>query len=340
MSDPNQGFQAPPPPDIEAEPERRRPTNLMFAGIALVVIGIVVVVLGLPMIGLIVGGVGTGLAVCVLGVLFFAFSFIRLPAVENPPPKMSTMGTLTGIFFEPSNVFRNLRAHPQFLAAILIAGAMNGAYSVAFTHRLTPDRIINFTMDKLEDSPIKPPPEAMAKARTEGVEQAKAVTFQIGDFVKKVVSVFFGVAFVAALALLGVLVFGGRMHYWQTYAVVAYVTFPATLIQKAISFVILYIKSPDDIHPLLGQETLVYDNLGVLGQWIPLLAAKDHPVLFVIATTIGVISFYRLWLTATGLREGGYKVSSSAAWGTAITVFLLFLLIGIAAAAVFGSMFG
>lgn len=330
----NQAFQPPPPSVIQPEPERSRPTNLMFAGIALVVIGIVIVVLGLPMIGLIVGGIGTGLAVCVLGILFFGFSFMRLPAVENAPPKMSTVGTLTAIFFEPTSVFRNLRAHPQFLAAILIAGAMNGAYSVAFTHRLTPERIINFTMDKLEDSPIKPPPEAMAKARTEGVEQAKAITFQVGDFVKKVVSAFFGVAFVAALALLGVLVFGGRMHYWQTYAVVAYVSFPVVLIQKVISFVILYLKSPDDIHPLLGQETLVYDNLGLL------IVAKDHPVLFVIATSVGVLSFYRVWLTATGLREGGYKVSSSAGWGTAITVFGLFLLLGIAAAAVFGSMFG
>ncbi len=334
MSDPNQEFQPPPPPEIQAEPERRRPTNLLWAGIALVVIGIVVIVLGLPFVGIIVGGVGTGIAVCVLGILFFGFSFMRMPAVENAPPKMSTVGTLTGIFFEPSNVFRNLRAHPQFLAAILLVGIVNGAYSVAFSHRLTPERIINFTMDKLEDSPIKPPPEAMAKARTQGVEQAKAATFQAGDFLKKVVSAFFGVAFIAALALLGVLVFGGSMHYWQTYAVVAYVSLPVVLIQKVISFIILFIKSPDDIHPILGQESLVYDNLGLL------VSGKDHPVLWVVATTIGVISFYRLWLTATGLREGGYKVSSSAGWGTAITLFVLFLLFGIAAAAVFGSMFG
>lgn len=306
----------------------------MFAGIALVVIGIVIVVLGLPMVNLVVGGIGTGLALCALGILFFAFSFMRYPAVDNPPPKMSTPATLTGIFFEPTNVFRNLRAHPQFLAAILIAGAMSGAYSVAFTHHLTPERIINYTMDKLEDSPIKPPPEAMAKARTEGVEQAKAVTFQIGDFVKKVVGTFFGVAIIAALALLCVLIFGGRMHYWQTYAAVAYVSFPVTLIQKGISLIILYLKSPDDIHPLLGQESLVYDNLGLL------VAAKDHPILFVIATSIGVLSFYRLWLSATGLRESGYKVSSGAAWGATITLFILFLLIGIAAAALFGSMFG
>jgi len=334
MSDPNQGFQPPPPPAIESEPERRRPTNLLWAGIALIVIGIIIVVLGIPGLALITGGIGTGVSVCCLGILLAAFSFMRLPAVKDPPPKMSPAATLTGIFFEPTSVFRNLRAHPQWMAAMLIAGLLNGVYVAAFVHRLTPERIVNFTMDKLEESPIKPPPEAMAKARTEGVEQQKAPTQQAGNVVKAVVSHFFGVAFIAALCLLGVLAFGGRMHYWQTYAVCAYVALPFTLIQKGISFLILYLKSPDDIHPLLGQESLVYDNLGLL------LSSKDHPILYVVATTFGVLSLYRLWLSATGLREGGYKVSSSAAWGVTITLLALFLLFGMAIAAIFPSFLG
>jgi Yip1 domain len=329
MTNPNE-FQPPPPP--HTDPERRRPAMLMWVGIALFVVGLIIAVLGIPMlVGLITGGLGTGAAICALGILFVGFSFMRLPAVPDAPPKMSTMGALTGIFFEPTNVFRNLRAHPQWLAPILIAGIMNAAYTTAFVHRLTPERIINFTMDKLEESPIKPPPEAMAKARTEGVEQAKAVTQQIGNALKAVVSAFFGVAFLAALCLLGVLAFGGRMHYWQTYSVIAFVSFPVTLIQKGISFIILYLKSPEDIHPLIGQETLVYDNLGLL------VSSKDHPMLYVLAAAIGILSFYRLWLTATGLREGGYKVSSSAGWGVAITLFVLFLLFGLAIAAIFPS---
>ena len=332
MSDPNQEFQTPPPPTIEAEPERPRPTYLLYAGIGLVAVGIIIVVLGI--VGLLVGGAGTGGAFCALGILFVAFSFIRIPAVPNPPPRMSTVATLTGIFFEPTNVFRNLRAHPQFMAAVIIAGLLNGVYVAAFVHRITPERIINFTVDKLEESPIKPPPEALAKMRTEGVEQQKAVTQQIGNVLKAVVSHFFGVAFLAALCLLGVLAFGGRMHYWQTYAVIAYISLPFTLIQKGISFIILYLKSPDDIHPLLGQEQLVYDNLGLL------VSAKDHPIIWVVATAIGVLSFYRLWLTAVGLREGGYKVSSTQGWSVAITLFVIFLLLGMALAAIFPGFLG
>jgi hypothetical protein len=94
------------------------------------------------------------------------------------------------------------------------------------------------------------------------------------------------------------------------------------------------LKSPDDIHPLIGQESLVYDNLGYL------IAAKDHPILFVIATSIGVLAFYRLWLSAVGLREGGYKVSSSQAWGVTITLFAIFLLFGMAIAAIFPGFLG
>jgi hypothetical protein len=327
MSDPNQEFQAPPPPTTEAEPERQRPANLLWGGIALIVLGIMVLIGGI--VGFIPGGIGTGAAVCALGVLLSGLSFARLPYVPDAPPPMSTFGRLGGIFFEPTSVFQNLRAHPRWLAAILVIGVLNAAYITAFTRRVTPERIINFTVDKLEESPIKPPPEALAKMRTEGVEQAKSPAYQAGNVVKTIVSVFFGMAFIGGLYLLGVLAFGGRMHFWQAFSVAIYAALPIVVIQRVVSFIILFIKSPDDIHPLLGQETLVHDNLGLL------FAAKDHPVLYVAASAIGILSFYKLWLTAKGLTEGGYKVSSSAGWGVAITLWVLALLFGLAIAAIF-----
>jgi hypothetical protein len=331
MSDPNQEFQPPPPPTIAGEPERKRPTNLLWAGVALVVLGIIVLIGGIA--GFIVGGIGTGAAVCVLGVLFCGLSFVSLPYVPDAPPPMSTVGTLTGIFFEPTNVFRNLRAHPRWLAAILIMGCLSAAYVAAFYHRLTPERIINYTMDKLEESPIKPPPEAMALARQQGLEQEKSTTYQVGKAVKTIVGAFFAVAFIGALYLLGVLAFGGRMHFWQAYAVAAYAALPVLVLQKAISLIILFVKSPDDIHPIIGQETLVTDNLGIL------FKPADHPVMFVAASAIGVLSLYKLWLVAKGLTEGGYKVSSSAGWGVAITFWVLGLLLGMGLAAIFPSFF-
>jgi hypothetical protein len=78
----------------------------------------------------------------------------------------------------------------------------------------------------------------------------------------------------------------------------------------------------------------VYDNLGLL------FSSKEHPVMFVVASAIGVLSFYRLWLTATGLHHAGTKVSSSAGWGVAIILWVIALLFGVSMAAIFPSFFG
>jgi hypothetical protein len=332
MSDPNPGFQPPPPPTAPPQPERQRLTWLLYAGIGLFVIGIVIA--GLSLLKVLPGMTGAGAGVCALGILFFGFSFLRLPAIPDAPPKMSTAGTIGGIFFEPTNVFRNLRAHPRWLAAILIVGIINAAYTAAFYQRLTPERIVSFTYDALEQSPLKPPPEALAESRRSDLETAHSLTGKAARAIGTIVGGFFGVAFVAALCLLGVLAFGGRMHYWQAYAVTAYVALPFAVVQKLVSFLVLYLKAPEDIHPLIGQESLVYDHLGLL------VSSKDHPVIFTFLATFGVLVFYRIWLTAVGLREGGYKVSSTAAWGVTITLTVLYLLLRLAMAAIFPSFLG
>jgi hypothetical protein len=329
MSDPNQPFQPPPPPSTQEPAERQRPANMMTVGIVLFVLGLIIAVGGITK--FIAGGMGTGGAVCALGVLLFALSFVRLPEVPaDAPAPMSALARIAGIFFEPGRVFQNLRVHPRWLIGVLLIGILNAAYIAAFTQRLTPERIVNYTADKMAETPFIPP-EAVERARTEGVEQAKSSVFRAGNAVRSMVAVVFFMAFLAALYLLGTLAFGGRMNFWQSMAVAVYAALPAVIIQKLISFILLYVKSPDDIHPLMGQETLVQDNLGVL------FSPKDHPVLFVTAASLGILSFYRLWLTAKGLHEGGQKVSSSAGWGVAITLWVLGLLLVVAITALFPS---
>src|SRR5205807_5523747 len=137
------------------------------------------------------------------------------------------------------------------------------------------------------------------------------------------------ISFVAALCLLGVLAFGGTINFWQAFAAVAYAYVPVAVIGKLASIIILFIKNPDDIHPILGQETLLHDNLGIL------FSPAEHPALFVLGTAIGFLSFYGLWLRAKGLQNAGYKVSSTAAWGVAIVLWVLSLGIGMIVAMLF-----
>jgi hypothetical protein len=162
------------------------------------------------------------------------------------------------------------------------------------------------------------------------IQDAKTLGQKFSTAVATVGGVFFITTIVAALYLLGMLAFGGRMNFWQGFVVAVYAALPATIVLKLLSLVVLYVKAPDEIHPMLNADNLIQDNLGLL------VTPADHPVLFVIASFIGLSSFYKIWMTATGLRNATYRASSGAAWGVTITLTIILLLLVVAWAAAFG----
>src|SRR3989454_882225 len=171
MSDPNQEFHAPPAPMIVNQ-EVVRATKLIPYAIGLFVIGLIVCVAGI--VKMIPGGTGTGIAFAFWGALLFGYSFIPLPQTKSDEePPLSGLQKLTGIFYEPSRVFRNLRAHPRWLAAFLTIAIANAVYSQMFVSRLTPERISEAFNEKIEQSPIEPPPDRMAEAKENNYQQLK-----------------------------------------------------------------------------------------------------------------------------------------------------------------------
>ncbi len=333
MSDPNsQDFQAPPPPTPSKAVQAAgpRPTRLRPVAIGLFVLGLLVAVAGIAK--FLPGGVGTGAAFAFWGILLFALSFIPLPQTKgDEEPPMSGLQKVLGIFYEPTRVFRNLRYHPYWLAAFLVIGICNVVYSTAFVQRLTPERIVEFTFEKLESSPIKPSPEQMEIAKADALQQAKQPIQRVQTAAKSFVGIFVFACVIATLCFLGVLAFGGRINFWQAFAAMLFAYLPIEVITKLLSLVVLYIKAPEDIHPMLGAQTLVQDNLGVL------FSPAEHPVLFVLGSSIGALSFYGVWLRAKGLANAGTKVSSSAAWGVSITLWVLALILGMILATLFPS---
>ncbi len=310
----------PPPPQAPIEPPARRPKQLLIVGIVVAVLGAIVLLGGL--FRFIPGGTSTGGSVLFLGVVLSGLSFIPLPRVPDSEPPISPIGKVTGMFFEPSTVFRNLRVHPHWLIAFILVTTLSVIYTFAFVQRVTPERIVNHTVDKLAEMgpPFAPPPETLEQMRTTQVEELKNPVQRAGTVVKAFVFSFAGAAIISALFLVGVLAFGGRINFWQALAVYFHAAIPVTLISKILSLVILYLKAPEDLHPILGQDNLVQDNLGLL------FSPSTNPILFVLASWIGILSFYGLWLKAKGIHYGGTKVSSAAGWGVALTLWILGLI--------------
>ncbi|HKO59674.1 MAG TPA: YIP1 family protein [Pyrinomonadaceae bacterium] len=328
MSDANAEFQPPPPPTAQpTTPARERPVRLRMPAIILFVLGVLLAVLAA--IKIVPISIGVGASFCFFGVLLFALSFIPLPDVPPSGEERMGLGQMLGsIFYEPARVFRSLRAHPRWLAPFLIISVVTGVYAAAFVQRLTPERLINYTMDKVVEAGFAPA-EVIDQQRQEEIQKAKNPVNRVASALQQFVGVFALTCFVAGLYLLVITIFGGRINFWQSLAVVFWASLPVVVISKLLSLIILFVKDPADLHPILGQETLVQDNLGIL------FSPAQNPILFVAASAIGALSFYGLWLRAKGLHNGGTKVSSTAGWGAAVTVWLLTVVLGLILAALF-----
>ncbi|HET7114206.1 MAG TPA: YIP1 family protein [Pyrinomonadaceae bacterium] len=331
---PESNFEAPPPPPTPpVETKGPRATHLWPYAVGSFVLGLIV--LGGWMAKLIPRGWSTAASLCFLGVLLGAFGFIRLPLVPKKEEPLSLLDRVTGIFFEPSRVFRNLREYPRWVGAFLMIGVLTVIYSVAFVQRITPERIVDHTSEKMaEMGAFAPPPEAREQIKADSLEALKNPVQRAAGYVNTFVGLFAVSSIVAALSLLGILAFGGRINFWQALSVTFWSALPVVVIQKLLGLVILYLKSPDDLHPILNQETTLQDNLGIL------FSPADHPILFVLASFIGLTSFYGLWLRGKGLHLGATRASSGAGWGVAIMLWILLLIVVVIFTALFPGFIG
>ena len=301
-----------------------------IAGIIVAAAGLVVAILSITKI--VPHLTQTGVVMILFGGLIIGLSFIDKPDDEGTE-KMPTGSTLGNIFFAPTDVFRNLRRHPRWLVALLIMTVLSTAYANLFLYRLTPERVANFAIDKTLEMPIMndDAKKQVEAGRADAIEQTKNPISRAGQAVSSFGGSIFGYSFLALIFMLFAMAMGGKMNFWQAFSVTIYASFPVSVIRATLNTILLFIKDPTDIHPILGQQSLIQDNLNFL------VLPAEHPVIFTVLGTFSLLFLYWLWLNATGLQNAGEKVSSTAAWSASIGVFVLILLLGVTMAVLFPS---
>src|SRR5688572_19827564 len=202
--DPNFQAPPPPPPTAEAEAQAPRATELRPFAIGVFVLGLIFAVGGFAK--LLSGGIGTGAALCLFGIVLFALSFIRKPAIPETERPLSWFEKVTGIFYEPTRVFRNLRIHPYWIGAFLAIWVLTTIYSTAFIQRITPERITDYTVETISHiaAPFAPPSEAMERIRSVQLESFKIPVRGFCGFLMSLVGIFVFRAAMAGLAMLGI----------------------------------------------------------------------------------------------------------------------------------------
>jgi hypothetical protein len=298
-----------------------------LVAIAVLVVGILLLIAGVMK--FLPGATGAGGALCFLGVVMLGLSFIpRAPAGADAQPPMSEAEKITSVFYEPARVFQELRVRPYWGTAFLVIALTVAVYQIAYTQRIGADTIALATIDKTIEGGFIPS-ERAAGIREKAAADARAPFAKIGGATSAVAGMFILMAVLAGLYMLGVLVSGARIKFWPAFSVAVYAALPVVVLQNLISLLLLFIKSPDDIDPIKGQRGLAHADLGVL------FNPAENPYLYVLGSSLGLFTLYGIWLTASGLRNAGEKVTSGTAWSIAIGLWLFTLVLGLGAAALF-----
>lgn len=301
-----------------------------LAGIILAAVGLVLAVLSITKI--LPGLTQTGVVLILFGGLIIGLSFIDRPYTEDTE-RMSTSSTLANMFFSPTEVFQNLRRHPRWLVALLIMSILSTTFANLFLYRLTPERVANYAIDKtlemsfLDDNARR----QIESGRAEAIADTKDPVRKAGQAVSGFAMSFFGYAILAAIFMLFGIAMGGKINYFQALSATVYAAFPFSVIRSLLNTLILFLKDPIDIHPILGQSSLIQDNLSFL------VLPSEHPVIYVLLASLSLLGFYWLWLNATGLKNAGEKISSNIGWTASISIYLLLVFFSLGMAALFPS---
>jgi hypothetical protein len=227
-------------------------------------------------------------------------------------PQMSLVQTLTDIFFDPGAVFEDLRRKPfaRLVTPLVLISVLIAGYSFLLTERIGQEQIVR---EQLKSKWMDMVPDEQKQKMLEDAKQTSAartvINSVIGGVFVLVIFVIMGLVYWG-----GGLAFGGNGTFWHGLAVVAYSTLPPTLVAMLASYVILYLKDPADISFIQSQTGLLKLN--------PTLLIDSTPVVNALLSRFDLLVLWGMFLAVIGLQKC-FKISSGAAWGFSIIMWLI-----------------
>ncbi|MEO7658104.1 MAG: YIP1 family protein [Pyrinomonadaceae bacterium] len=301
-----------------------------IAGIVIAALGLVVAILSV--IKIVPGVTPTGVFMILLGGLMIGLSFVDRPLADGTD-RMSTPATLVNIFVSPAETFRNFRRHPRWLVALLLMSVLSATYTNLFVERLGPERIVNFTIDKTLEMPMISGNDDARKqvesGRAAAIADAKNPVVRAGQAVSGFAGSAFLYSILALVFFLFAMAMGGKINFWQAFSAAIYAAFPISVIKFILNTIILFVKDPSEIHPILGQQSLIQDSLNFV------VTPSENPVIYTFLGAFSLLGFYWVFMNATGLKNAGERVTGTVAWSASISIFVLLLLFGVTMAFLF-----
>lgn len=230
------------------------------------------------------------------------------------PAQMTEVATLGNIFFEPGNTFEDLKRKPRFILALLIIVFLTSVYFIAFQQRMGEQRYRQFITQQIDKNPQAD--SLSAEQKKQQIDISLTITKYIGYALPIFIIAF---TFLGALFYwLGSKAFGGVATYLQSLSVYVYSTFAPAVVSLLANFLVLFLKSPDDIDIATSSRGVIQASPAML------MNGKEMPVL---TTLVGTFDFFLIWgliLAAIGLHKVG-KISKGSAWTIVLILTLMTL---------------
>jgi membrane protein, antimicrobial resistance system len=234
----------------------------------------------------------------------------RIQAGE--PAQMSEVGTLGSIFFEPGRTFEDLRRKPRFLMAAVIMALLVFGYVIGLQYKFGESGMRSFIADQIEKNP-----------RTGGLtaeQKANAVDLQvkISSYTRYAIPIFVLVAFLIGGLLYwgGSKAFGGDGGFLHGLSVFVYSSFPPTVVGMIANYIVMALKSVDEIDLATSQRSLLNANLGFF------VNGHEAPVLATLLSTLDLFAIWGWILAAIGLRITN-RLSSGSSWAVVIIIAII-----------------
>jgi hypothetical protein len=214
---------------------------------------------------------------------------------------------------EPGRTFKDLRKKPRFIIGLVIIAILASIFAIALQQKVGEEAIRRSVMVQNEKNPqFESMPADQKKAAVDiGMTFTKVFTYAS----PLLIIIIFGIG--GLLYFLSSKVMGSEGSFWGALSVFVYSSFPPAVIGTVLNFLVLLLKSADDIDFAASQRGLIKANP---------LAFFDGSSMPVMATIVSFLDLFAIWgwiLAAIGLQRV-MKLSSGSAWG----VVLFFALIG------------
>jgi hypothetical protein len=234
----------------------------------------------------------------------------KIDAPEQP--QMSEAATIGGIFIEPEKTFQDLKRKPRFIIAGVIIALLVTGYAFGLRAKFGEDGMRRFISEQIDKSP------QAASLTNEQKQNGIDLQMKIGAYTRFAIPIFVFISFFLGGLLYwgGAKAFGGSGTYMQNLSVWVYSGLPPTIVGMIGNFIVLALKSVDDIDLGLSQRGLINANLGFL------IDGKSMPVLATVLSTIDLFAIWGWVLAAIGLSVTN-RLSKGASWALIILITLI-----------------